>query len=58
MKDQDLQDQFKSLCEWAEEQLFSDEVSRFLQFCRGECHEATDVISYTEFLTLKEKFES
>ena len=55
----DLVDEHKQLYEWAEDQLFSDEVQRFLQYCRGtEGKEATDVVSYTEFLTLKEKFES
>ena len=49
----------KFLYEWAEESFFVDEVSSFLQYCRSEGgYEQIDVISYREFLILKEKFES
>jgi len=48
----------KSVYEWAEELLFSDDLPQFLSFCKQAFYEATDVISYTEFLTLKEKFEA
>ena len=51
-------DQQKALYEWAEEALFFDDVPQFLGFCKQAFYEATDVISYTEFLTLKEKFEA
>ena len=54
----ELGDQQKSVYEWAEELLFSDDVPQFLGFCKQVFYEATDVISYTEFLTLKEKFEA
>jgi hypothetical protein len=54
----ELGDQQKSVYEWAEESLFSDDVPQFLGFCKQAFYEATDVISYTEFLTLKEKFEA
>ena len=51
-------EEMKLLYEWAEESLFVDEVTRFLHFCKDEGKEATDILSYVEFLTLKEKFES
>ena len=54
----ELGEQQKSLCEWAENYFFEDDVSRFLSFCKQDMYEATDVIPYHEFLTLKEKFES
>ena len=54
----ELGDQQKQLYEWAEEQMFADDVPQFLGFCKQSFYEATDVISYTEFLTLKEKFEA
>ena len=49
----------KHLYVWAEELLFSDEVSNFLSRCKNEeGKEPTDVMTYTEFLTLKEKIEN
>ena len=51
-------DQQKALYEWAEEALFFDDVPQFLQFCRQDMYEPTEVVSYSEFLTLKEKFEA
>lgn len=60
--DIELVDQEKYLYEWAEGE-FSEgqgQVLRFLDFCKHddkEVHEATDIISYTKFLTLKERFE-
>ena len=56
-------DQQKQLYEWAEGE-FSEgkgQVQQFLDFCKyydKEVHEATDIVSYTKFLTLKEKFEA
>ena len=49
---------FKTLREWAEEGLLFDQLPDFLSFCGEENHKATDVVSYVEFLTLKEKFEA
>jgi len=57
----DLCEQQKSLRDWAEEGLMFDEVQRFLKFCKDddkEVHKATEIVSYTEFLTLKERFEA
>jgi hypothetical protein len=53
----DLGEQFKSLRQWAEELLNNDDFPRFLDFCKWE-NKPTDMISYAEFLTLKEKFEA
>ena len=54
----ELGEQQKQLYEWAEEQLFSDDVHQFLGFCKQSFYEPTDVISYHEFLVLKDKFEA
>ena len=54
----ELGDQTKQLYEWAEELLLSDDVTQFLKFCKDEGTEATETVSYTKFLTLKEEFES
>lgn len=51
------QNEMKQLNEWAKENL-TNQASRFLQYCKEEGHEATDVISYSQFLILQEKFES
>ena len=51
-------DQQKPLIEWAEEQLFADDVALFLSFCKQDMYEAMDVIPYHEFLVLKEKFKA
>jgi hypothetical protein len=51
-------EQQKPLYEWAEEQLFADDVSQFLGFCKLDMYEPTDVVPYHEFLVLKEKFEA
>ncbi len=53
-----LEEQQKPLYEWAEEGLFSDDISPFLQYCKQDMYEPTDVIPYHEFLVLKEKFEA
>ena len=49
---------FKTLREWGEEGLLFDQLPKFLSFCGQEDRKATDVVSYAEFLTLKEKFEA
>lgn len=56
----ELAEQKKPLYEWAEGlNEGKGEVSRFLDFCKHEeIHEATDVITYSDFLVLKEKFEA
>ncbi len=54
----ELQEQQKPLYEWAEERMFSDDVSMFLQFCKQDLYEPMDVVSYGEFLTLNKKFEN
>ena len=57
----ELAEQKKPLYEWAEGlNEGKGEVSRFLDFCKHdeEIHEATDVITYSEFLVLKERFEA
>jgi len=55
-----LEEQPKHLYEWAEaESEFSEgngQVSAFLYFSKQEGKEATEVISYTDFLVLKEMF--
>jgi len=51
-------DQQKSIYDWAEELLFSDDLSMFLSFCKQDMYEPTDIVSYTEFRVLKEKFEA
>lgn len=55
----DLVDQKKQLYKWAEDAFFENdgEVSRFLDFIKQEGKEPTEVVSYTEFLTLKEEFK-
>ena len=59
---EELSDQQKYLYEWAEGlNEGKGEVSRFLEFCKRddkEVHEAMDVITYSEFLVLKERFEA
>lgn len=54
---ENLNNQSKSLQDWAMLKL-PDKASRFLQFCKNDCREATEVVPYAEFLTLKEQFES
>jgi hypothetical protein len=51
-------DQQKSIYDWAEELLFSDDLPMFLNFCKQDMYEPTDIVSYTEFQVLKEKFEA
>ena len=55
----DLVDQKKPLYKWAEDVFFENngEVSRFLDFIKQEGKEPTEVLSYTDFLVLKAKFE-
>ena len=48
----------KKLYEWAEEGFLFDEGTKFLQFCKREGKKLSDLVSQTEFLTLKEKFEA
>ena len=54
-----LGDQQKALYEWAQDTFFENggEVSRFLHFIKQEGREPIEVISYTDFLVLKEKFK-
>ena len=56
----ELADQSKQLIEWAEGTFFESQgqVSQFLKTCKDEGREPTEVVSYTEFLVLKEKFEA
>ena len=48
----------KQLYKWAEEGLAINQISNFLKFCKQENHEATEMVRYAQFLTLKEQFES
>ena len=48
----------KKLYEWAEEVFLFDEGTKFLHFCKKEGKRLSDLVSQTEFLTLKEKFEA
>jgi hypothetical protein len=48
----------KQLYKWAEEGLAINQVSNFLKFCKNDNHEATEMVTYAQFLTFKEKFES
>ena len=57
-KSNEISGDIKLLYEWAEECLFSDQVGRFLDFCKYEGYEQTEILTYSEFLILKEKFES
>ena len=57
MEKSDLGERFQALRDWANEGLMFDDVPRFLRFCEDEDYKATDVVSYTSFLVLKEKFE-
>jgi hypothetical protein len=56
----ELVDEQKYLYEWAEaESEFSEgngQVSAFLYFSKREGKDATEMMSYTEYLVLKEKF--
>ena len=54
----ELVDQQKSVLDWAYEGFKLDIVPRFLDFCKQEGKDQTEVISYTEYLVLKEKFEA
>lgn len=47
----------KQLYKWAEEGLAINQVSNFLKFCKNDNHEATEMVTYAEFLILKAKFE-
>ena len=51
-----LKKQLKPLYEWAEERFLFDEGTKFLHFCKKEGKRLSDLVSQTEFLTLKEKF--
>ena len=48
----------KQLYKWAEEGLAINQISNFLKFCKDDDHEATEIVTYADFLTLIEKFES
>ena len=57
-KTTNLSSQFRHLYEWAEERFFMDEGNRFLEFCKRERGlYGSELVSYTDFLILKEKFE-
>ena len=48
----------KQLYKWAEEDPDIKQASSFLKFCKDDNHEATEMVTYAQFLTFKEKFES
>lgn len=48
----------KTLYDWAEECLFNDDISRFLDYCKKDGYDFSGLLSYSEFKTLKEEFES
>jgi hypothetical protein len=50
-------DPYKRLHEWAEERLYDDLYTPFMTFAQREGYDPYDMLSDTEFLTLKEKFE-
>jgi hypothetical protein len=52
-----LVEQKKSLYAWAEEQLFSDEIGPFLQYCRDYFYLPDRLLSLSEFEKLKSGFE-
>lgn len=54
-KNVELCGEFKPLRQWTEELLKFDDFTRFLDLCKWE-KKPRDIISYTEFLTLKEKY--
>lgn len=51
-------ERYKKLYEWSKEVFLFDQGSRFIQFCKDEGRELDEVVSYTDFLILKEKFEA
>ena len=56
----EMGEQQKALYEWAEDTFFENrgEVSRFLAFIKQEGREPLEVVSYTDFLVLKTKFDN
>jgi len=48
----------KTLYDWAEECLLNDDISRFLDNCKKDGYDFSDLLSYSEFKILKDEFEA